>query len=86
MDEMDGVLLLCHSVMSSVTGACVPSALPELLRGERQSQAQGNVLLYIHLEEVGWKRRVQNIFNTNMKSIETSKGGMKDDVRAMRGK
>lgn len=36
--------------------------------------------------KVGWKRRVQNIFNTNMKSIQTSKGGMKEDVRAVRGK
>lgn len=33
MGEMEGVLFLCHSVMSTGTGACVPSALPELSVG-----------------------------------------------------
>lgn len=41
MDEMEGVLFLWHSVMSTGTGACVPSALPKLSWAERGEAKSG---------------------------------------------
>lgn len=87
MEEMEGVLFVCHFVMNAVAKASVPSALAELsmsCRGQRQSQTQEK-LYSSGTGGGGVEMNSAKSFQWKYEKHANIKGS-KEDVKTMRGK